>query len=61
VAISYSASADQVKTVVADLEAKGVRVTACQADQSDVAQAAGSSIRWWSTLGSWPCSSRTPG
>ena len=41
VAISYSASADQAKTVVADVEAKGVRAAAFQADQSDVAQAAG--------------------
>jgi NAD(P)-dependent dehydrogenase (short-subunit alcohol dehydrogenase family) len=41
VAIGYSASADQANTVVADLEAKGVRAAAFQADQSDVAQAAG--------------------
>src|SRR5258705_6472284 len=41
VAISYSSSADQAKTVVADLEDKGVRAAAFQADQADVAQAAG--------------------
>src|SRR5882757_3779698 len=41
VAISYSSSADQAKAVVADLEAKGVRAAAFQADQSDAAQAAG--------------------
>ncbi|WP_063061195.1 SDR family NAD(P)-dependent oxidoreductase [Nocardia sienata] len=41
VAISYSSSADQAEAVVADLEAKGVRAAAFQADQSDAAQAAG--------------------
>ncbi|MEW2570631.1 SDR family oxidoreductase [Streptomyces sp. NPDC047070] len=41
VAISYSSSAEQAKAVVADLEAKGVRAAAFQADQSDAAQAAG--------------------
>lgn len=40
VAISYSASANQAKTVVADLEGKGVRAAASQADQADPAQAA---------------------
>jgi NAD(P)-dependent dehydrogenase (short-subunit alcohol dehydrogenase family) len=41
VAISYSSSADQAKAVVADLEGKGVSAAAFQADQADVAQAAG--------------------
>lgn len=41
VAISYSSSAEQAEAVVADLEAKGVRAAAFQADQSDAAQAAG--------------------
>jgi len=41
VAISYSSSADQAKAVVADLEAKGVRTAAFQADQADPVQAAG--------------------
>ena len=41
VAISYSSSADRAKSVVADLEAKGVRAAAFQADQSDATQAAG--------------------
>ena len=41
VAISYSSSADQAEAVVAQLEAKGVRAAAFQADQSDAAQAAG--------------------
>lgn len=41
VAISYSASADRAKAVVADLEAKGVRAAAFQADQGDATQAAG--------------------
>ena len=41
VAISYSSSADQAKAVVAELEGKGVRAAAFQADQADVAQAAG--------------------
>ncbi|OLT43165.1 oxidoreductase [Saccharomonospora sp. CUA-673] len=41
VVISYSSSAEQAKTVVADLEAKGVRAAAIQADQADAAQAAG--------------------
>lgn len=41
VAISYSSSADQAEAVVADLEAKGVRAAAFQADQSDAAQASG--------------------
>ncbi|MQY11055.1 Cyclic-di-GMP-binding biofilm dispersal mediator protein [Streptomyces sp. RB5] len=41
VAISYSSSADQAKAVVADLEAKGVRAAAFQADQADAAQATG--------------------
>ncbi|WP_433559331.1 SDR family NAD(P)-dependent oxidoreductase [Pseudonocardia xinjiangensis] len=41
VAISYSSSADQAKHVVADLEAKGVRTAAFQADQADPVQAAG--------------------
>jgi NAD(P)-dependent dehydrogenase (short-subunit alcohol dehydrogenase family) len=40
VAISYSSSADQAKAVVADLEAKGVRTAAFQADQADPVQAA---------------------
>ncbi|MFD4402500.1 SDR family NAD(P)-dependent oxidoreductase [Nocardia sp. NPDC058499] len=40
VAISYSASADRAEAVVADLEAKGVRAAAFQADQSDATQAA---------------------
>jgi len=41
VAISYASSADRAKAVVADLEAKGVRAAAFQADQADAAQAAG--------------------
>ncbi|WP_129667128.1 SDR family NAD(P)-dependent oxidoreductase [Phytoactinopolyspora endophytica] len=41
VAISYSSSADRAKAVVADLEAKGVRAAALQADQADATQAAG--------------------
>jgi 3-oxoacyl-[acyl-carrier protein] reductase len=41
VAISYASSADQAKAVVADLEAKGVRTAAFQADQADPVQAAG--------------------
>lgn len=41
VAIGYSSSADQAKAVVCDLEAKGVRAAAFQADQADTAQAAG--------------------
>lgn len=41
VAISYSSSADQAKAVVAELEAKGVRAAAFQADQADATQAAG--------------------
>lgn len=41
VAISYSASADRAKAVVADLEAKGVRAAAFRADQADAVQAAG--------------------
>ncbi|RKS05579.1 NAD(P)-dependent dehydrogenase (short-subunit alcohol dehydrogenase family) [Nocardiopsis sp. Huas11] len=41
VAISYSSSADQAEAVVADLEAKGVRAAAFQADQAEAAQAAG--------------------
>ena len=41
VAISYSSSADQAKAVVADLEGRGVRAAAFQADQADAAQAAG--------------------
>ncbi|GAA1625070.1 SDR family oxidoreductase [Nonomuraea maheshkhaliensis] len=41
VAISYSSSADRAKAVVAELEAKGVRAAAFQADQSDPAKAAG--------------------
>ncbi|MEB8336852.1 SDR family NAD(P)-dependent oxidoreductase [Streptomyces endophyticus] len=41
VAISYSSSADQAKAVVADLEAKGVRAAAFQADQADATQAVG--------------------
>ncbi|MFI1465084.1 SDR family NAD(P)-dependent oxidoreductase [Nocardia carnea] len=41
VAISYSSSADQAEAVVADLQAKGVRAAAFQADQSDAAQASG--------------------
>ncbi len=40
VAISYSVSADRAKAVIADLEGKGVRAAAFQADQADVAQAA---------------------
>ena len=40
VAISYSSSADRAKAVVADLEGKGVRAAAFQADQADVTQAA---------------------
>lgn len=39
VAISYSSSSDQAQAVVADLEAKGVRAAAFQADQADAAQA----------------------
>lgn len=41
VAISYSSSADRAKAVVVDLEAKGVRAAAFQADQADAKQAAG--------------------
>ena len=41
VAISYVSSAEQAKAVVADLEGKGVRAAAFQADQADAAQAAG--------------------
>ncbi len=41
VAISYSSSADRAKDVVADLEAKGVRAAAFQADQADSTQSAG--------------------
>lgn len=41
VAISYSSSADRAKAVVADLEAKGVRAAAFQADQADATQAVG--------------------
>jgi 3-oxoacyl-[acyl-carrier protein] reductase len=41
VAISYVSSADQAKAVVADLEGRGVRAAAFQADQADPAQAAG--------------------
>ncbi|MCI2421402.1 SDR family oxidoreductase [Saccharopolyspora sp. K220] len=41
VAIGYSSSADQAKTVVAELEGKGVRAAAFQADQADAAQAVG--------------------
>ncbi|MBZ6193521.1 SDR family oxidoreductase [Streptomyces olivaceus] len=41
VAISYSSSADRAEAVVAELEAKGVRAAAFQADQADAAQAAG--------------------
>jgi NAD(P)-dependent dehydrogenase (short-subunit alcohol dehydrogenase family) len=41
VAISYSSSADRAKAVVADLEAKGVRAAAFQADQAHATQAAG--------------------
>ncbi|MBM6590869.1 SDR family oxidoreductase [Brevibacterium sp. RIT 803] len=41
VAISYSASADRAKAVVADLDAKGVRAAAFRADQADAVQAAG--------------------
>jgi len=40
VAISYSASPDKAKAVVADLEALGVRAEAFQADQADQAQVA---------------------
>ncbi|MFC7621468.1 SDR family NAD(P)-dependent oxidoreductase [Microlunatus sp. GCM10028923] len=41
VAISYASSADRAKAVVAELEAKGVRAAAFQADQADEAQAVG--------------------
>ncbi|GAA1612632.1 SDR family NAD(P)-dependent oxidoreductase [Kribbella karoonensis] len=41
VAISYSSSSVQAKAVVAELEAKGVRAVAFQADQADAKQAAG--------------------
>ncbi|GAB2964908.1 SDR family oxidoreductase [Amycolatopsis acidiphila] len=41
VAISYSSSADQAKAVLAELEGKGVRAAAFQADQADATQAAG--------------------
>ncbi|WP_413101093.1 SDR family NAD(P)-dependent oxidoreductase [Streptomyces sp. Inha503] len=41
VAISYSSSADRAKAVVAELEAKGVRAAAFQADQADATQAVG--------------------
>jgi 3-oxoacyl-[acyl-carrier protein] reductase len=41
VAISYSSSADQAKAVVADLEGRGVRAAAFQADQAVAEQAAG--------------------
>ncbi|MGP4021295.1 SDR family NAD(P)-dependent oxidoreductase [Saccharopolyspora sp. 5N708] len=41
IAIGYSSSADQAKTVVAELEGKGVRAAAFQADQADAAQAVG--------------------
>lgn len=41
VAISYSSSADQAKAVLAELEGKGVRAAAFQADQADARQAAG--------------------
>ncbi|SOD66761.1 NAD(P)-dependent dehydrogenase, short-chain alcohol dehydrogenase family [Streptomyces zhaozhouensis] len=40
VAISYASSADRAKAVVAELEAKGVRAAAFQADQADAEQAA---------------------
>jgi NAD(P)-dependent dehydrogenase (short-subunit alcohol dehydrogenase family) len=39
VAISYSSSADRAEAVVAELEAKGVRAAAFQADQADATQA----------------------
>lgn len=39
VAISYSSSANQANAVVADLEARGVRAAAFQADQADATQA----------------------
>ncbi|AWS43924.1 SDR family NAD(P)-dependent oxidoreductase [Streptosporangium sp. 'caverna'] len=41
VAISYSASADQARDVVAGLESRGMRAVAFQADQADPVQAAG--------------------
>ena len=41
VAISYVASADKAKAVVADLEKTGVRAAAFQADQADPKQVAG--------------------
>src|SRR2546427_3304484 len=41
VAISYAASADKAEAVVAELEGKGVRAVAFQADQGDAAQVDG--------------------
>ncbi|OBJ06928.1 SDR family NAD(P)-dependent oxidoreductase [Mycobacterium sp. 1465703.0] len=41
VAISYSSSVDRANATLADLQAKGVRAEAFQADQADAEQAAG--------------------
>jgi 3-oxoacyl-[acyl-carrier protein] reductase len=41
VAISYASSGEQAKSVIADLESKGVNAAAFQADQADPGRAAG--------------------
>ncbi len=49
VAISYAASAHKAEAVVRELEGKGVRAVAFQADQGDAAQVDGPARRSTST------------